>query len=80
MRYCQIIWLYSTASYPIPGIIHPRPFIITRGGAEGNNGWSRVNYPRYNIGSCRIKQLAPEIILLNKVNFIFNEVLKLGSE
>ena len=55
------MWLYSTASYAIPGIIHPRPFIITRGEAEGDNGWSRVNNPRHSIGSCRIKQLAHEI-------------------
>ena len=32
-----IIWLYSTASYPIPRIIHLRPFIITQGLAEVDN-------------------------------------------
>ena len=28
---CVIIWLYSTVSHPIPGIIHSRHFIIARG-------------------------------------------------
>ena len=36
--YHTISWLYSTASYPIKGIIHPRPLIITRAVAEGDNG------------------------------------------
>ena len=55
----EIICLYSTIPYTVPGIItHPRGFIIARGEAECSKGHSRVsNIPRYSIGNCGIKQL-----------------------
>ena len=56
-----LIWLYSTVSHAIPGIIPTRYFIIARGVAEGNNGISSGNYPWYSMRNCRIKQLAHEI-------------------
>ena len=59
----MLIWLYSTASNAIPGIINPRPFIITRGRRPRViNGRSRVMIPGIALEG-GIKQLAPDLII-----------------